>query len=214
MKTFLRATALTLSLVFVMTGFAVPFAALRASAAETGEGLGASAACVGLTLGTFSGLPACVNKNGDLHICENNFPDASFRSFLTRTTSGNAGYFDEEYYPTTLNVISKGIKSLRGIEFFTRLTYLYCHSNQLTELNVSKNTALTYLSCLSNQLTELDVSNNTALTSLGCASNQLTELDVTGNTALTSLHCGSNRYIGMSAVEFDITYNGLHYFDE
>ena len=40
MKTFLRATALTLSLIFVMTGFAVPFAALRASAAETGEGLG------------------------------------------------------------------------------------------------------------------------------------------------------------------------------
>lgn len=83
MKTFLRATALTLSLIFVMTGFAVPFAALRASAAETGEGLGASAACEGHTLGTFSGLPACVNENGELHICENNFPDVNFRRFLT-----------------------------------------------------------------------------------------------------------------------------------
>ena len=95
MKTFLRATALMLSLVFVMTGFAVPFAALRASAVETGEGLGASAACEGHTLGTFSGLPACVNENGELHICENNFPDVNFSSFLINwTVSGADGYYD------------------------------------------------------------------------------------------------------------------------
>ena len=184
MKTFLRATALTLSLIFVMTGFAVPFAALRASAAETGEGLGASAACEGHTLGTFSGLPACVNKNGDLHICKNNFPSKNFRSFLIATAFGSTGYFDEKHYLTTLNVESRGITSLRGIEFFTRLTSLSCGYNQLTELDVSNNTALTYFSCYSNQLTELDVSNNTALTSLGCGSNQLTELDVSNNTCL------------------------------
>lgn len=119
MKTFLRATALTLSLIFVMTGFAVPFAALRASAVETGEGLGASAACEGHTLGTFSGLPACVNENGELHICENNFPDVNFRSFLINwTASGADGYFDEEDYPTTLDVSRRAVKSLRGIEFF------------------------------------------------------------------------------------------------
>ena len=178
MKTFLRATALTLSLVFVMTGFAVPFAALRASAAGTGEGLGASAACEGHTLGTFSGLPACVNKNGDLHICKNNFPDVNFRSILTGTASGADGYFDEENYPTILNVSNRAIKSLRGIEFFLKLTHLECSVNQLTELNVSNNTALTSLGCYSNQLTELDVSSNTALISLECYSNQLTELDV------------------------------------
>ena len=134
MKTFLRATALTLSLIFVMTGFAVPFAALRASAVETGEGLGASAACEGHTLGTFSGLPACVNENGELHICENNFPDVNFRSFLINwTASGADGYFDEEDYPTTLDVSRRAVKSLRGIEFFLKLTYLNCSYNQLTE---------------------------------------------------------------------------------
>ena len=217
MKTFLRATALTLSLVFVMTGFAVPFAALRASAAETGEGLGASAACEGHTLGTFSGLPACVNENGELHICENNFPDVNFRWFLT--AKGSDGYFNE-YYPTTLHVKSRGIKSLRGIEFFTRLTYLDCSFNQLTELNVTgfpilrylycdnnqlteldvSNSSVRDLFCCSNQLTELDVSNNTTLTRLRCYTNQLTELNVTGCTALTSLSCGSNRL-----TELDVT---------
>ena len=217
MKTFLRATALMLSLVFVMTGFAVPFAALRASAAGTGEGLGASAACEGHTLGTFSGLPACVNENGELHICENNFPDVNFRRFLT--AKGSDGYFNE-YYPTTLHVKSRGIKSLRGIEFFTRLTYLDCSFNQLTELNVTGFPILRYLYCDNNQLTELDVSNssvrdlfccsnqltdldvrnNTTLTPLGCYTNQLTELNVTGCTALTSLSCGSNRL-----TELDVT---------
>ena len=202
MKTFLRATALMLSLVFVMTGFAVPFAALRASAVETGEGLGASAACEGHTLGTFSGLPACVNKNGDLHICKNNFPSKNFRSFLIATAFGSTGYFDEKHYLTTLNVESRGITSLRGIEFFTRLTSLSCGYNQLTELDVSNNTALTYFSCYSNQLTELDVSNNTALTSLGCGSNQLTELDVSNNTALTTLGCHANQL-----TELDVSNN-------
>ena len=207
MKTFLRATALTLSLVFVMTGFAVPFAALRASAAGTGEGLGASAACEGHTLGTFSGLPACVNENGELHICVYNFPDENFRVILTIFVFGVGGYIDEEDYPTTLDVSSRDVefwpvKSLRGIEFFAKLTSLNCNFDQLTELDVSKNTALTSLSCAGNQLTELDVSNNTALTSLSCGGNQLTELDVSNNTALTYLDCRSNQL-----TELDVSKN-------
>ena len=207
MKTFLRATALTLSLVFVMTGFAVPFAALRASAAGTGEGLGASAACEGHTLGTFSGLPACVNENGELHICVYNFPDENFRVILTIFVFGVGGYIDEEDYPTTLDVSSRDVefwpvKSLRGIEFFAKLTSLNCNFDQLTELDVSKNTALTSLSCAGNQLTELDVSNNTALTLLYCDGNQLTELDVSKNTALEYLSCDSNQL-----TELDVSKN-------
>lgn len=142
MKTFLRATALMLSLVFVMTGFAVPFAALRASAAGTGEGLGASAACEGHTLGTFSGLPACVNENGELHICENNFPDVIFRSSLSARAFGATGYINEEDYPTTLSIEGLAAKSLRGIEFLSKLTTLYCSNIPLTELDLSNNTEL------------------------------------------------------------------------
>ena len=77
-----------------------------------------------------------------------------------------------------------------------------CSNNQLTELDVSKNTALTELYCNKNQLTKLDVSNNTALTTLYCASNKLTELDVSNNTALTSLYCASNKL-----TELDVSNN-------
>ncbi len=81
---------------------------------------------------------------------------------------------------------------MRGIEYFQSLTKLCCDWNQLTALDVSKNTALTYLFCSSDQLTSLDVSKNTALTNLYCYSNRLTTLDISKNTALTELDCSYN----------------------
>ncbi len=75
----------------------------------------------------------------------------------------------------------------------TELKGLFCYNNQLTTLDVSKNTALTTLSCSNNQLTALDVSKNTALTELDCFKNQLTTLDVSQNTALTTLYCSKNQ---------------------
>ena len=44
----------------------------------------------------------------------------------------------------------------------------------ITSLDVSKNTKLTHLSCLLNQITSLDMSGNTALKYLNCIGNQLT----------------------------------------
>jgi Leucine-rich repeat (LRR) protein len=89
-------------------------------------------------------------------------------------------------------VITGEIASLEGIEYFTGLTYLNCLYNQLTSLDLSKNTALTTLYCSWNQLASLDLSKNTALTQLNCDSNGLTSLDVSKNTALTYLDCYGN----------------------
>ncbi len=86
----------------------------------------------------------------------------------------------------------KGLTSLAGIEHFESLTKLYCFYNQLTSLDVSKNTALTYLDCSSNQLTSLDLSKNIALTKLVCTFTQLTSLDVSECSALTYLECPWN----------------------
>ena len=73
------------------------------------------------------------------------------------------------------------------------LTLLDCSDNQLTALDVSQNTALTWLECKYNQLTTLDISHNTALTKLECYYNQLTTLDVSHNTALKELDCHNNQ---------------------
>ena len=75
----------------------------------------------------------------------------------------------------------------------TAITILYCQSNKLTNLDLSKNTAITELSCRSNQLTNLDLTNNTAITILYCQSNKLTNLDLSKNTAIKHLNCNGNQ---------------------
>ena len=126
-----------------------------------------------------------------------NFPDENFRAIVAGTDIDKDadGKLSEEEIAavTVLDVMEKNIASLKGIEFFTALTDLYCSTNQLTSLDVSKNTALKDLWCTDNQLTSLDVSKNTALTELYCEFNQLASLDVSKNTALTKLYCWNNQ---------------------
>ena len=70
-----------------------------------------------------------------------------------------------------------------------RLTRIYWNYDNLSgAISFAGLDALTYLDCSENQLTELDVSKNTALTALSCSDNQLTELDVT-NCELEEYDC-------------------------
>ncbi len=75
----------------------------------------------------------------------------------------------------------------------TLLEELHCSNNQLTTLDVSKNTLLKQLNCQSNQLSALDLSKNIMLKMLSCANNQLSALDVSKNISLTTLSCANNQ---------------------
>ncbi|MEL1253973.1 T9SS type A sorting domain-containing protein [Flavobacterium sp. DGU38] len=93
----------------------------------------------------------------------------------------------------SLSISFSSIKDLTGLQDFTALTSLNVGANELTTLDVSKNTALISLFCYNNQLTTLNISNNTALANLQCYNNFLTSLDVSKNTALTTLQCHYNK---------------------
>ena len=127
-----------------------------------------------------------------------NMPDANFKAYLVGNTTINTNGDSEiqviEASSFNGQIVCGGlnISNLTGIEAFTALIDLHCHSNQLTSLDVSSCTALTTLGCYGNQLTSLDVSGCTALTTLGCDFNQLTSLDVSACTALTALYCQGN----------------------
>ena len=136
-----------------------------------------------------------------LAVNDTNFPDATFKSWVSSNCDIDKDGFlsDEEIAAvTSIDVCNKNISNLKGIEYFTALTYLDCSLNQLTSLDVSKNTALTYLSCICFQLTSLDVSKNTALTELSCGNNQLTSLNVSNNTALRRLYCDNNQLTSLN----------------
>ena len=132
-----------------------------------------------------------------------NFPDENFFNYLHSQPYCDDGYITDEELATLkeMDVSSKSIKDLTGIEHFTALKTLNCSSNQLTSLNVSKNTALINLVCYTNQLTTLNVSNNTKLKFLNCDNNQLKSLNVLKNTALTSLYCRNNQLTSLDVTK-------------
>ena len=76
----------------------------------------------------------------------------------------------------------------------TQLTELSCEENTLSSLDVSNNTQLTELSCRDNKLNSLDISHNTQLTELWCEDNNLSSLDISHNTQLTRLYCHGNNF--------------------
>jgi hypothetical protein len=141
-----------------------------------------------------------------------NIPDANFKAKLLQANTNNSIARDsldnfikidingdgqiqqseaERVYH--LSVYRYNISSLDGIGAFVNLKYLFCFSNQLTTLNVSKNLNLKSLFCEQNQLTTLDVSKNLKLESLSCYLNQLTTLDVSKNLKLEYLSCDLNQ---------------------
>ena len=164
-------------------------------------------------------LPAA--ETGGIPINSTHFPDDHFIAYVElRCDKDGDGTLSQAELDgvTELYVAYANIKDLTGIELFpylekldcknnnltrldvsknTKLTKLYCEFNQLTSLDLSKNTALTELNCQVNQLTSLDLSKNTALTKLDCALNPLTSLDVSNNTALTYLDCNYNQLTGL-----------------
>jgi len=87
-----------------------------------------------------------------------------------------------------LNVDSKNISDLTGIEDFVSLKTLICKNNQLSSLGIHKNNKLEYLDCDNNQLGRLDVTTNTALTFLTFNYNQVYRtIDLSNNTNLIKI---------------------------
>ena len=92
-----------------------------------------------------------------------------------------------------LNISSKAISDLTGIEDFISLITLDCGNNNLSSLDLSQNALLTTLNVMGNNLSSLDVSQNTSLNTLNCFGNNLSSLDISQNPNLMSLNCWSNQ---------------------
>ena len=167
-----------------------------------------------LALMLLSMLPAV--SAADLSINSTNFPDAKFRELVKTFDKNSDGKLSaaEIGAVTEIDCHSKEIANLTGIAYFTKLQDLNATSNNLSAVDLSKNTELKYLDIGFNQLTKLDVSaltklesmdvwanklktlnvsKNTLLKSLFCDSNELTSLDLSKNTKLHTLSCGRNK---------------------
>ena len=127
-----------------------------------------------------------------------NIPDANFKNYLLGHPNINTNSDTEiqtseaENYTGLINVSNQGISDLTGIEAFVNITSLYCHNNNLSNLDLSANIALVYLYCYNNILTTLDVSNSTPLIEVQCYNNRFTDLDFSNNPNLFALISNDN----------------------
>ena len=172
------------------------------------------------------------------------FPDANFRWVVLQIVGNNkldeSVITDEDIQiisaQETLNVSSRNIVDLTGIEYFKGIIFLDCSLNKLTTLDLSNNTLLEKLDCTQNKITSLDFSNNevfeelianyNSLTSLNlshcplfrslaCRYNNLTELDLSHNPKIYELFCVSNKIVELDLLNhpelmnIDCSYNPL-----
>ena len=90
------------------------------------------------------------------------------------------------------------LQSVAGIENFTNVTYLDCHYNKLTSLDVSGMPQLQTLKCSENKLTSLNVSGLTNLKYLDFSYNDMTSFDATGLTNLNTLKGFNNKLTSLN----------------
>ena len=109
-------------------------------------------------------------------------PDDQFEQALI-----NLGYDDvlDDYVSTQvasrieeLDVSSRNIHDLTGIEDFISLQLLHCDQNNIDKINLSENRLLYILSAKDNQLTELDLSSQGLMLVLDIRNNPLTCVQV------------------------------------
>lgn len=135
-------------------------------------------------------------SSGDVVIDETNFPDEALRNYVIE-------HYDEDcngvLSAAELAAVTKielhggrEPRTLKGIEYFTELTYLDCSNAPLISLDLSKNTKLRTVFCYGCGLTSLDVSMLPDLGMLYCKDNQLTSLDLSHNPRMNTLSCSRN----------------------
>ena len=148
----------------------------------------------------FTFLPfSALADAGDIAIDVTNFPDENFRKVVKKYDIDGSGSLSLSERDSVQEIVcnDQGIESLEGIGYFSRLKKLVCDNNNLTTLDLSKNTILTKLQCQKNQLTSLKLRANTQLQELRCGNNNLGSLDISQND-LQFLYCSNNQLTSLN----------------
>ena len=125
--------------------------------------------------------------------------DANFEAYLESINVGNGVIGDNLVLTeaiavlTTLNVASKNIADLSGLNNFTNLVDLNASDNNLTQIDISKNSLLEIINLDNNALTNVDFSKNFSLKNINVGDNQISNIDVYFLTELESLQCYKNQ---------------------
>ncbi len=131
-----------------------------------------------------------------------NFPDDLFRQYVSDNFDTNKdGILSKEELIAAQKIDlykKENVKSLKGIEYFTSLTYLRFAMNHVSEVDLSKNIQLETINCAANELTNLDLTKNTKLTKLICNQNNISSLNISNCGDLEILYCNTNKLVNLN----------------
>ena len=125
-------------------------------------------------------------------------PDANFEQALIDLGIDSDGQVNgsvatEDISPvTTLDVSSKSIQTLTGIEGFVNLEDLNCSNNVIQSLNLNNNAKLERLLCNGNRIEALSVRSNPELRFLRAGKNLIGEINLSDNTKLEQAYLNDN----------------------
>lgn len=129
-------------------------------------------------------------------INETTFPDAKFRAIILSKDYDRDGdtFLSAEEIAKTINIYceGKGIKSIKGVEYFTALQGLWCKDNQISTMDLTHNKDLHGVWCSGNLFTSLDFSANPELEWVYCYDCKLTSLNVSNNPKMAFIECNTN----------------------
>ncbi|PQJ80054.1 T9SS type A sorting domain-containing protein [Polaribacter porphyrae] len=126
-------------------------------------------------------------------------PDANFEAYLESINLGN-GVADDGLVLTNkietlteLNIESKNIADITGIQDFAALVELNAKNNTISQIDLSKNTDLEILFIANNQLSNLNLGNNLKLKNIDAGENNLSFINVSELKDLETLSLYKNQ---------------------
>lgn len=134
-----------------------------------------------------------LSKGQDINIPDTNFLNALIELKIDINNDGKIQKSEAEAITGELDLASKKITDLTGLEAFININDLNLYNNNIKTINLSSLTKLKYFSCPYNALTSLDVSMLTNLEHLLCDNNYITDLKIKGANNLIDVKCVSNK---------------------
>ncbi len=113
-------------------------------------------------------LVLAIHGQGIVNIPDANFKDALLNHNPVIDTNGDSEIqvSEAEAFLGRINIFAKNVSDLTGVEAFVNISGLNCGFNNLTEIDVSKNTEITFLSFGLNPIKQINISSNLKLEEL------------------------------------------------
>jgi hypothetical protein len=165
----------------------------------------------------FAALASCssdddANTNADESLYVK-FNDVSFKQALVDNPAVNTNYDEEisfqeaKLFTEILSLENLGIEDLTGIEAFINIKNLSAFNNQLTQVDLSKNTKLKQILLENNKLVALDISMLPEVEDLKVHTNNLNSLNVANGNNFFFSRMQAQDNANLNCIQIDQDFN-------